>query len=135
VASPTPVQQQVYYSDFLRDFKKNPMTNDLARVTNEQSIINSVMKILKTNNYEVPYAPNFGANLNRFLFENFMPTTQVEMTNEITNAIKNYEPRVEILDIVVNGDPDHNSIDITLTFSIINNPAPITITTSLVRVR
>jgi phage baseplate assembly protein W len=135
MASPSPKQQQVYYSDFLRDFNINPMTKDLARVTNEQSIINSIIKILKTNNYEVPYAPTFGANLNRFLFENFLPTTQVEMQSQITNAITAFEPRVEVLDVVVNGAPDDNSINITVTVSIINNPAPITISTVLVRVR
>jgi hypothetical protein len=135
MALKTPLQQQVYYSDFLKNFNMNPNTNDLARVTNEQAIINSVLKIIKTNNYEVPYNPYFGANLYRFLFEPFTPGTEIEIQNEIRNALTLYEPRVEVLDITVNGDQDHNSISISLTFSIINNPTPTTITTSLVRVR
>jgi phage baseplate assembly protein W len=131
----SPKQKEVFYSDFLFDFKRNPNTNDLVRVTNEQSVINSLKKIIKTNHYEVPYAPFFGANIYRYLFEPMVSTTEFQVKSDIKFAIEQYEPRVEILDIVVNGRPDNNAMDITLTFSIINNPAPITITTSLIRIR
>ena len=135
MAQPSPKQKEIFFSDFLFDFKKNPHTHDLVRVTNEQSVINSLKKIIKTNHYEVPYAPFFGANLSRYLFEPFLSTTEYEMKTDIKFAIEQYEPRVEIIDLVVNGRPDDNAIDITLTFSIINNPAPITITTTLIRIR
>lgn len=135
MATSTPRQKEIYYSDFLFNLNKNPNTNDLVRVTNEQSVINSIKKILKTNHFEIPYNPYFGANLNRYLFEPFLPTTEMEIKNEITFAIENFEPRAQILDIIVNGQPDENSIEITLTISIINNPTPITVTTTLVRVR
>lgn len=135
MAQATPRQKEIFFSDFLLDFKRNPHTRDLVRVTNEQSIINSVKKILKTNNFEVPYAPYFGANIYRYLFEPFTPTTEMEIKNEIKFAIEAFEPRVELLDVVVNGDPDRNALDITVTVSIINNPAPITISTTLVRIR
>lgn len=135
MATNTPRQKEVYYSDFLFNLNKNPNTKDLVRVTNEQAVINSIKKILKTNHFEIPYNPYFGANLYRYLFEPFLPTTEMEIKNEIRFAIENFEPRAQILDIVVNGQPDDNAIDITLTVSIINNPTPVTVTTTLVRVR
>lgn len=135
MATNTPRQKEVFYSDFLLNLDKNPYTNDLVRVTNEQAVINSIKKILKTNHYEIPYNPYFGANLYRYLFEPFLPTTEMEIKNEIRFAIENFEPRAQILDLVVNGRPDDNAIDITLTISIINNPTPVTVTTTLVRVR
>lgn len=135
MAQSSPKQKEIYFSDFLFDFKKNPHTHDLVRVTNEQSVINSLKKIIKTNHYEVPYAPYFGANIYHYLFEPFTPTTEMELKNEIKTAILTFEPRVEVLDVVVNGSPDNNSIDITITVSIINNQTPITISTTLVRIR
>ena len=135
MAQPSPTQKEIYFSDFLFDFKKNPHTKDLVRVTNEQSVINSVKKILKTNHFEVPYNAFFGANISHYLFEPYSPTTEMEIKNEIKFAIENFEPRAQLLDIVVNGRPDDNALDITLTISIINNPTPITVTTTLVRIR
>lgn len=135
MANPSPKQKQIYFSDFLFDFKKNPHTNDLVRVTNEQSVINSIKKILNTNNYEVPYNAFFGANISNYLFEPFSPTIEMELKNEIRFAIENFEPRAELLDVVINGRPDDNALEITLTVAIINNPAPITVTTTLVRIR
>jgi hypothetical protein len=135
MAAKSPLPQQIYFSDFLFDLNKNPHTKDLARVTNEQAVINSIKKIIKTNNYEVPYNPFFGANIYHYLFENFTPTTELELKNEIRFAIENFEPRANLIDVVVNGNPDGNSMDITITFSIINNPTPITVTTTLVRIR
>lgn len=135
MAQTSPRQKQIFYSDFLTDFSTNPHTKDLVKVTNEQAVINSIKKILKTNNFEVPYAAYFGANINRYLFEPFTPITEMEIKNEIRFAIENFEPRAQILDLVVNGRPDDNALDITLTFSIINSSTPVTVTTTLIRVR
>jgi phage baseplate assembly protein W len=131
----SPIQNIVYFSDFLFDFKKHPVTNDLILVSNEQSVMNSIKKILKTNHYEVPYNPMFGANISHYLFENFTPVTQHMMETDIRFAIKNWEPRVDILDLIVSGSPDENSINITMTFSMINNPNPVILTTTLFRIR
>jgi len=133
MASPT--QNKIIFSDFLFDFKKHPITGDLLAVTNVQSVINSVKKIIKTNNYEIPYNPTFGANIYQYLFENFTPVTKHKIENDIRFAIQNFEKRVNIIDIVVNDMPDDNAINITLTFSIINTPDPITLTTTLTRIR
>lgn len=131
----SPRQKQIYYSDFLADFSTNPHTKDLVKVTNEQAVINSIKKILKTNNFEVPYAAYFGANIYRYLFEPFTPITEMEIKNEIKFAIENFEPRAQLLDVVVNGQPDNNALNITLTISIINSSTPVTVTTTLIRVR
>jgi len=135
MAQTSPRQKEVIFSDFLSDFSPNPHTKDLVKITNEKSVINSIKKILKTNNFEVPYAAYFGANIYSYLFEPFTPITEMELKNEIRFAIQNFEPRCNIIDIVVNGYPDENAIEITLTFSLINSSTPVTITTTLTRVR
>lgn len=131
----SPIQPNIIYSDFLFDFSRHPATNDLLRATNEKAVVNSVKKILRTNHYEVPYRPLFGANLYRYLFEPFTRFTINEMEDTIRDAITRWEPRVAIQDINIGGNPDGNSIDISLTVSILNAPNPITINTTLTRIR
>lgn len=135
MASASPLQSNVIYSDFLSDFSRHPATQDLLKVTNEQSVINSILKIIKTNNYEVPYRPSFGANIYHYLFEPFTRLTISEMEQEIKFAIKKYEPRAAINSINIGGNPDQNRIDITLVVSILNSPNPVTINTTLTRIR
>lgn len=133
MASPLP--SNTIYSDFLSDFSRHPATHDLLRATNEKSVVNSIKKILKTNHFEVPYRPNFGANLYQYLFEPFTKFTIYEIETNIKQAIKMYEPRASILDINIGGNPDGNSIEISLTVSILNAPNPVTINTTLTRIR
>ena len=131
----SPVQANTLFSDFLFDFDRHPATGDLLRVTNERSVLNSLRKIIKTNNYEIPYRPDFGANIYHYLFENFNPMTLNELENSIRLAIEKYEPRARILDINTVGRPDENEIDITLTVSIRTSPNPVVLSTTLTRVR
>lgn len=135
MASASPLQSNVIYSDFLSDFGRHPATQDLLRVTNEQSVINSIKKIIKTNNYEVPYRPGFGANIYHYLFEPFTALTMNEIEQEIKFAIQKYEPRVTINSINIGGNTDQNQIDITIVVSILNAPNPVTINTTLTRIR
>lgn len=131
----TPLPSNTIYSDFLSDFSKHPATSDLLRVTNEQSVINSIKKILKTNHFEIPYRPDFGANLYQYLFEPFDKFTLNEVEQNIRSAIQLYEPRATIEDINIGGSPDDNQLFISLTVAIRNAPNPVTINTTLTRIR
>ena len=57
------------YSDFLMSFEKNPQSGNLGRVTNEQSIKQSLISLIMTNRGERFYDVNIGskvkASLNR----------------------------------------------------------------------
>ena len=61
-----------------------------------------------TNNYERPFRPNFGANLRGLLFELADDITKLEIRNQITEAIEDYEPRVVIDKIYLNEDKSNN---------------------------
>lgn len=133
--APSPLPQNIIYSDFLSDFSRHPATGDLLKVTNEQSVINSIKKILRTNHYDVPYRPAFGANIYRYLFEPITRFTINEIEISIRRAIERYEPRATIEDINIGGDEDRNSINISMVVAIRNAPNPVTINTTLTRIR
>jgi len=117
-------KQVEYYSDFLIDLDKNPLTGYLARVTNEESVKQAVKLLLLTERTERFFQPWMGSKLNGLLFEPNLPTTNIQIDQEVRMTLKNCEPRVKVEDVVVtNGqDRDVNDTYVTVVFSINNIP-------------
>ena len=95
----------------------------------------SVKNLILTNHFEKPFQPYFGGNVRGLLFELADDATGSEVEEQIVNAIQQYEPRAELLNVNVNSQPDRNSIDVTITFKIVNSQEIVTFTTNLSRLR
>lgn len=125
-----------YYSDFTRNFNKTPVGNQLARVTNDSSIQQSLKNLILTNLGERLFQPYIGSNVLATLFENNSIETLSELEFYIQNAIDNSEPRVNLLDVSVkNSSVTEQEIVINIVYNTINNPEPTTFTYILKRVR
>lgn len=125
-----------YYSDFTRNFNKTPIGDQLARVTNDASIQQSLKNIILTNLGERLFQPYIGSNIMATLFENNAIETLSELEFYIQNAVDNSEPRVNLLDVSVkNSDVTEQEIIITIVYNTINSPEPVTFTYILKRVR
>jgi len=79
--------------------------------------------------------PDFGSNVDGLLFENISAITATALEKEISVAIRNYEPRVNLKSVVVTPYVDRNAYDVTMTFYIANATQPTTITVFLERNR
>jgi phage baseplate assembly protein W len=112
-----------------------PTTHDVALRYDDQSVVASVRNLLLTNFYERPFQPNVGSNINRLLFEQATPLTAKIISDDITNTIKNYEPRVKINDLQVTLNSDLNSFNVYLSVYIGNNTLPTNISLILQRSR
>jgi phage baseplate assembly protein W len=123
------------YSDIDFTFTKKPVTADVALSFDGQAVIRSIRNLLSTNHYERPFNPDLGANLNALLFEPISPLTSSALETEITNTIKNYEPRASIQSVSVISQPDYNAYNVTLSFFIENSTLPTTVTLLLERNR
>lgn len=113
--------QQTVYSDFLIDLDTHPISGDLAVIKNEDSIKRALKNLIFTNLNERFFNPFFGSNINSYLFENFSPTIEIDIKDTINTAIKNFEPRVRILDVKVTPVVDSNSLSVTIIFNCLNN--------------
>jgi len=107
------------YSDFDLGFSKNVVTNDLAKKRSAESVKQSVLNILLTSQGERPFMPAFGGNVRAYLFEHFDSVTEEVVAEQIRSALRNYEPRVRILEVVVSADPDRNALDVRLEIEIL----------------
>lgn len=113
-----------YYSDFLINFEKHPITNSLARITNEDSVKNSLKNIILTRLGERFYAPFTGSKVASSLFDLNTNASLDVLRNACEEAIKNCEPRVVNYGVNVNfpEDGDGNSVLIEIFFEMVNLP-------------
>jgi phage baseplate assembly protein W len=123
------------FSDFFNSFTKTPVGDQLAKVTNERSINQSLKNLIKTNLGERLFQPLIGSNVYATLFENNTVDVLESLEIFIDNTIKNNEPRVNLLQTLVNPTDNVHEIDITIIYNIINNPEPISLSFILKRVR
>lgn len=129
------IQSERNYVDLDLNFTAHPIRKDVSTHINEFAIINSVKNLVSTNFFEKPFRPQIGSNIRSLLFENIDPLVAAQLERAVAETIKNYEPRVSVLNVHASASPDENRYDISLSFFIINLPNPITINFFLERIR
>ena len=123
------------YSDFSDNFIKHPITNELIVLRNEDSVRQAFKNLILTNIDERPFNPFFGSNVNRSLFDPFGPFLVEDITRYINLAAKQFESRIQVLNVTITDQSDKNAIGINVVFSLINNPEPISLSLFVKRVR
>lgn len=122
------------YSDLDLTFTKKP-SGDVYRKTDAAAVKQAVKNLLLTNIGEKPFNPFFGGGLNDLLFELADDETNVLLTEQITAAIQNFEPRARLLSIVPNVQPDNNTARVKVEFQIVNTSETVTFETTVIRLR
>ena len=131
----TPKQKEIY-SDFLSNLETHPLSNDIAKVKNEQSIKQSIRNLLLTNVGERFFRPYVGSNIYKSLFNFIDNFTMNDIKIYIQDTIKSYEPRAKLISVNVYDNNDSgNSVTATIQFSIINTGENATLNLVLRRVR
>jgi phage baseplate assembly protein W len=129
-------KQIEYFSDFTNSFAKTPIGNQLARVTNEQAVMQSLKNLIRTNLGERLFQPTIGSDVMATLFELNTEDARDSLELFISNTVENNEPRVNLLQTIVNTDNiNENQIEISLIYNLINNPTELTLNLVLKRVR
>jgi len=116
-------------------FVPHPLTGDLATKRNESAIKQSIRNIVMTGYYERGFNMEFGTPIRQSLFELVDPLTVKTMRNNIEQAIVNFEPQAELIDVVVDGDIDRGDLRATILYTYANNPDQQTLSINLMRIR
>lgn len=135
-----------YYSDFMDNFDQFPLGPELAVVSNEKAVTQSLKNLIFTNYGERVFQPNVGCNILGSLFELAGIPLQNFLVDSITATITTWEPRVILEQVIVQdlsnpqdyqqpANVDKNSIQVTIVYYLINNPTPVTILVMLRRLR
>ena len=123
------------FSDLNLLFTVNPATRDITKKIDEEAVKASVKNLIQTKNFERPFHPEIGCQINNLLFENISPVIFNLMKKTVFDVLEKFEPRIVVLDVVAAEKPDNNELDVTIIFKIINTERPITLRTTIQRVR
>jgi len=107
------------FKDISNSFLLNPLTRDIASISNETAIARSVRNLILTNRGERFFQRNLGSRVSRLLFENMDKSTAYLLKTEIELTIQNYEPRVRLTDVKVTPDYVNNSFNVSIFYNIV----------------
>ena len=130
-----PVVNNVVYKDFDTLFAAHPVTGKLNTLTNNSAVARALKNLILTNKGERPYQPMLGSDVTAQLFELNDGLVESNLDTAITEVIKNYEPRAELLSVFVDAENDQHLITVDITFRVVNQIDPITINVMLERIR
>ena len=105
------------------NFSANPVTGDVATVTDVIAVKRSVRNLLLTNHYDRPFHPEIGSNIPHLLFENLNPVTGNQLARTIEEMIGNFEPRARIENVECTPISNQNKYNVSIYFYVENLPA------------
>ena len=108
------------FKDFSAMFSAHPLTGDITRVFDYDSVTQALKMIIFTEFYERPFSSQkIATGINTYLFEPNDATSRREIQERIASAIIGHEPRVIVEEIIVEqhaGNP--YAINVTVTYKI-----------------
>jgi phage baseplate assembly protein W len=110
------------FKDLSFNFTKNPITNDIVVLKNEESIKQSVKNLILTKINERPFRPLLGTNTTSFLFELGPEVAANSLIEEIENVLTTYESRIQLERIDVDAPEDSNEFEVTIDYLIVGLP-------------
>ena len=96
----------------------------MITLKNENAIARAVCNIVLTSPGEKFFNPEFGSSISEILFENVDEITAVSIEDEIRSSLKNYEPRVELINVNVDPNFDNNQFDVIISYRIVGIDIP-----------
>ena len=112
------------FKDISLTFTRNPVTNDILPLRNEDAIKKSVMNLVKTRVGERFFNNLLGTDLKDALFDLGSPALALSLESEIETLLENFEPRVAEPRVDVQFKTDSNELRIKIQYDIVGIPAP-----------
>lgn len=129
-------KQSIVYSDFMGNLERHPNSGDLARVTNAESIKQSLKNLIRMNYGDKLFNPYIGSQVNAMLFDPFDNFTLNDIKQHIWDTVTMFEKRVTLMDVTVTVNAnDENQAAATIKFYIINTNEQESLNLILKRVR
>ena len=123
------------FTDINLMFAPHPYSKDILTKKGVDAVKASIQNLILTKNYERPFHPEIGTQVQSLMFENFSPAVKIALERTIQETIELFEPRVRLIDISVSETVMSNDLVINIVFALRNTETPITLTTLLSRVR
>lgn len=105
-----------YFRGLAYPFKQDSVALP-APVTDDELVKQSILQILTTSRGERIMRPQFGCNLERFVFDNNAELMGQMLRAEIVASVGQFEPRANIVDISL--EPQESSLVVTVVYEVV----------------
>lgn len=112
------------FRDISLSFTKNPVTNDIIILRNEDAIKRSVINLVRTSIGERFFNSLLGSEINKTIFELNLPENTSYLAEKIEILLENFEPRIDVEDVVVENVIDSNEVNVKISYNIVGLPFP-----------
>lgn len=119
-----PISISRAFRDISLSFSKNPITNDIIILRNEDAIKKSVINLVRTRIGERFFNKLIGTNIEKSLFELNSPENLIFLEDEIKILLENFESRIELNDVIVESLDDSNELTVRISYNIVGLPFP-----------
>ena len=126
---------ELFFFDVSKLSGQRTRLNDIPLISNEESVIEALKNLFNTRPGERLWDPEFGLDLDRFLFEPLDLWTAERISSAIKTAINKYEPRVISTDVKITLNYDDLFYDIDVYFKIATSSRDISLNFQLEQVR
>lgn len=82
----------------------------------ERSVEESIWIILRTSVGERLKRPEFGSRLSELTFAPLNPTTLLLLRVHVEDALRAWEPRIEVIEVKAEADPVRGRVDLTIHY-------------------
>jgi phage baseplate assembly protein W len=123
------------YSDLDLSFGAHPITGDVVKKYDVNSVKQALKVLILTQYYERPFQPKLGSPVYGMLFDQVDTITANSLKLRIELLINKFEPRVRSQQVDVVPLYDENAFEITMYFYVIGVADPVTFSTILKRSR
>lgn len=112
------------FTDISLSFVRNPVTNDILTITNEDAIKKSIVNLVRTRIGERFFNSLLGTSIDNSLFELQTPEVTNFLEIEIKTLLKNYEPRIGVPTVLATYPEESNEMNVEISFDILGLPFP-----------
>ena len=105
--------------DLKINFMPHPVTGDLQVTKEDAAVKQSVVNLLMTIHGERPFQSRLGSRISELLFEPLDYGIAAQIQDEIRTTLRNYEPRIGIVQLKVEPEYDQNSFTVHMEYEIV----------------
>lgn len=119
-----------FYKDLPLDFTPHPVSGDVRPIVNEVAVKRAILNLINTKRGRKPFRPDYGTNIQDYLFENQDVFTINEIQTHLREVIQKFEPRVLVSNIDVQFVDNGLKIQLDLVIGNINQLISVPLTIS-----
>lgn len=106
------------YKDVNENLELDAVQRDIGSYKDIAAVNNSLANLIRFKKGERQLKPDFGLDIEQFLYEPINSATARSIADRIKSGIKKWEPRVSLTNITITPRPNQNQYDILVKYSI-----------------